>query len=154
MARRLTAVEGLGSCTFIATDKTGTLTANELTVREIRLADGSRFEATGEGFTPEGEVRGQDGVSDPTSTLEPFTRVAVLCNEADLHSTASMQRVCEQLGNKSRKQVELIATGYTALTDGLWLDILVTPEDMDRELARRISTNYMASFYPEHFKTL
>jgi P-type E1-E2 ATPase len=40
IVRRLAAVEGLGSCTIIASDKTGTPTCNELTVREIRLPTG------------------------------------------------------------------------------------------------------------------
>ncbi len=50
IVRNLSAVEGLGSCTLIATDKTGTLTCNELTVREILLANGNLFSVTGEGF--------------------------------------------------------------------------------------------------------
>jgi TetR/AcrR family transcriptional repressor of bet genes len=75
-----------------------------------------------------------------------------ICSEADLQTSASMQRLCEQLGCKSKQQAELIATGYTALADGLWLDILVTPEDMDRDMARSICINYMASFFPDHFR--
>ena len=63
-----------------------------------------------------------------------------------------MQRLCEQLGCKSKKKAALIATGYTALADGLWLDLLVTPDAMDREMGRKICINYMASFFPEHFK--
>jgi TetR/AcrR family transcriptional repressor of bet genes len=75
-----------------------------------------------------------------------------ICNEADLQTSASMQRLCEELGGKTKKQVQLIATGYTALADGLWLDLLVTPKDMDRDMAAAICLNYMASFYPDHFK--
>ncbi len=87
VVRRLAAVEGLGSCTMIASDKTGTLTCNELTVREVRLAEDRVFEVTGEGFTPTGEVRsnGQPvtvGADDP---LRALGLAGALCNEADLH---------------------------------------------------------------------
>ncbi|QDV40987.1 putative cation-transporting ATPase F [Stieleria neptunia] len=87
IVRRLTAVEGLGSCTLIATDKTGTLTCNELTVRQVCLPDGEMFQVTGEGFRPSGEVL-QDGKPLEPGSHEPLERLAragVLCNEADLH---------------------------------------------------------------------
>ncbi len=87
IVRRLAAVEGLGSCTLIASDKTGTLTCNELTVREIRLATGGRFDVSGEGFVPDGQVTHEGQViearADPL--LDRLADVAVLCNEADLH---------------------------------------------------------------------
>ncbi len=87
IVRHLTAVEGLGSCTMIATDKTGTLTCNELTVREIRSSDGAIYQVTGEGFSPSGNVlrNGQSVVSTSTPFIGEMTRAAVLCNEADLH---------------------------------------------------------------------
>jgi magnesium-transporting ATPase (P-type) len=88
IVRRLGAVEGLGSCTLIATDKTGTLTCNELTVREIRLADGAGFTVTGEGFAPVGEIQPQPGRhARPTARedLAALATAAVLCNEGDLH---------------------------------------------------------------------
>ena len=88
IVRQLAAVEGLGSCTLIASDKTGTLTCNELTVREIRLPDGTRFEVTGEGFEPNGEVLldGQPIEPDVAARLADLARSAVLCNEADLYA--------------------------------------------------------------------
>jgi len=87
IVRRLTAVEGLGSCTLIATDKTGTLTCNELTVQEVRLPNGETFQVSGEGFIPTGQVLYEGspiepGTHDPVKML---VRAAVLCNEADLH---------------------------------------------------------------------
>jgi len=87
IVRRLAAVEGLGSCTLVASDKTGTLTCNELTVRRIVLADGAGFEVTGQGFVPEGEVLPRDGIAIQAATdaLQRLARTAVLCNEADLH---------------------------------------------------------------------
>lgn len=87
IVRRLSAVEGLGSCTWIATDKTGTLTVNELTVREVRMAGGEAFRVTGEGFVPAGEVLAADTPVAPRDhpALEALVRAGVLCNEADLH---------------------------------------------------------------------
>ncbi|MBI2818308.1 MAG: HAD-IC family P-type ATPase [Acidobacteria bacterium] len=87
IVRKLTAVEGLGSCTFVATDKTGTLTCNELTVKEVQLPNGEVFQVTGEGFAPLGEVLFQDKPVDRVRhpLLESLARASVLCNEADLH---------------------------------------------------------------------
>ena len=87
IVRQLTAVEGLGSCTLIATDKTGTLTCNELTVREVCLPDGQVFPVTGQGFLPEGEVQHAGRRADlaENAQLAATIRTVVLCNEADLH---------------------------------------------------------------------
>ena len=87
IVRRLTAVEGLGSCTLVATDKTGTLTCNELTVRELALAEGTTYQVTGEGFAPDGELlRNHEPVDTAYEpALKSLLQAVVLCNEADLH---------------------------------------------------------------------
>jgi magnesium-transporting ATPase (P-type) len=87
IVRRLAAVEGLGSCTMIASDKTGTLTCNELTVRDVRLPDGSDLQVHGQGFSPQGEVlwSGKAIRAADSEALSALVRVAVLCNEGDLH---------------------------------------------------------------------
>ena len=87
IVRRLTAVEALGSCTLIATDKTGTLTCNELTVREVTVADGSAYHVTGEGFAPHGQILSASHHANlATDTpLATTVQAAILCNEADLH---------------------------------------------------------------------
>lgn len=87
IVRKLTAVEGLGSCTLIATDKTGTLTVNELTVREIRLVSGETLGTTGEGFIPEGEILfgGEPVVHGKLAGLDDLAMSGILCNEAILH---------------------------------------------------------------------
>ena len=83
--KELHAVESLGSVTTICTDKTGTLTKNELTLREIRVPD-RLIHVTGEGYSPDGQFL-QDGTRiDPKSdAVVHFLLVAgALCNEASL----------------------------------------------------------------------
>ena len=82
--RRLIAVESLGSCTFIATDKTGTLTVNQLTVTQIVLPDGEVLHVSGEGLEPEGDIT-RDGakLDDQQSIqLQKICYAAVLPNDA------------------------------------------------------------------------
>ncbi len=90
IVRRLIAVESLGSCTFIASDKTGTLTLNELTARYISLPGSALFELSGQGVTPEGTVTLRDGKPDPSHSdhLKHAALAATLCNEGFLAQRA------------------------------------------------------------------
>ena len=56
IVKKLNSVESLGSCTVIASDKTGTLTVNEQTAKEILLSDGSKYEITGTGYNDDGKI--------------------------------------------------------------------------------------------------
>ena len=86
IVQRLVAVEALGSCTYIATDKTGTLTVNQLTVQKIVLPNNDCWEVTGEGIIPEGEILHNNNrlTAKEKPLLERVCQTAVLSNEAFL----------------------------------------------------------------------
>ena len=91
IVRRLLAVEALGSCTFIAADKTGTLTVNQLTARCIAFPNHDEWEISGEGVVPEGSILTPRGIpsADEGALLERLCQVAVLTNEGFLGRTTS-----------------------------------------------------------------
>jgi len=94
IVRRLPVIETLGSVSVICTDKTGTLTRNEMMAASL-VAAGHVYSVGGEGYAPEGAVRWRDADVHPGehAVLAEFAQVAALCNDAVLHGAPGGWRV-------------------------------------------------------------
>ncbi|WP_272496051.1 cation-translocating P-type ATPase [Arthrobacter antioxidans] len=81
--KQLSAVETLGSTTHIATDKTGTLTLNEMTARRLHIL-GRSFRITGEGYSSDGKILSGDG--EPLPVMSDALLAMALCNDAGIRN--------------------------------------------------------------------
>ncbi len=122
LIRRLASVETLGSTTVICSDKTGTLTQNQMTVTRIWV-DGTTFEVTGSGHTPEGDFRISNEHIDLSDhpALTTSLWVAALANDAELEkqSETKGQPSVRAVGDPTETALLIAAAKAGALREKL-----------------------------------
>lgn len=141
ITRKLAAVEGLGSCTMISTDKTGTLTVDQQTVKKVLLSDGTAYEISGQGYNGIGEITlNGDTVSfEKDAALAQFIKAVTTCNEASLSKT---NEEWEHQGDAV--DVALLALAYKS---GVNTSDLLKEVSIEKEIPFEPARKYAAVYY-------
>ncbi len=141
LINKLSSVETLGATSVIITDKTGTLTENQMTVKEIALSEGE-ITVTGEGLELEGDFKWQNQSQDTemTATLESLLKVGTLCNDASL--TLQDETIEEAVGEPM--EIALKVAGRKA---GMTTESLLEQMPEVRKIAFEQETKMMATIH-------
>ena len=133
LIKRLSAVETLGAATVILTDKTGTLTENEMTVREL-WTSGLDYRVGGRGYEAFGKLESVGNGHD-TRFAEELLRVAALCSDAHLVEQPHLQRGYKVIGDPTEAAILVAASKAGISQDVLksWPRLAELPFDSVRK---------------------
>lgn len=140
IVKKLNSVESLGSCTVIASDKTGTLTVNEQTARKIILKNEEEFDITGTGYNTEGKI-----IPKNNAKLEDAEKIVKLCalnNEAHFKTVKKDHDYYEHYGDS-------IDIAFLVLKEKMKLKLNITKE---KTIPYESEKQYSAVFYKQDGK--
>jgi magnesium-transporting ATPase (P-type) len=139
LVKKLSTVETLGTVSVLCTDKSGTLTQNQMTVREVWVA-GERFTVSGVGYEPTGEFSPSPDASPVSSDLQRLLAAASLCNNSRLNPPTPENPQWTCLGDQTEAALRVAAHKGgvdSSLLDLQWPRIHELPFDARR---KRMST--------------
>jgi len=144
IVRRLVAVETLGSATVVCSDKTGTLTLNQMTVQRI-YCGGRWVEVSGEGYVPKGEFRQDGRAISPGDfpALVMHLKIGALCNDA-LLSREGEEECCSIIGDPTEGALLVVAAKA-----GLDKEELETRQPRLDEIPFQSEKQYMVTVHPD-----
>jgi len=154
--RKLPAVETLGAATVICSDKTGTLTQNQMTVRKIYVA-GDTYDLSGQGYSPEGEFsqNGQAIKVPDEGALKTLLLAGALCNDANLTREKNEGAdVWKIIGDPTEGALVVAAAKAGIRREKIGAEfprVLEIPFDSDRKL---MTTIHRGSLPEEHLRRL
>jgi Ca2+-transporting ATPase len=151
LIRKLQAVDTLGSATVICTDKTGTLTTNQMTVRKI-FADNKLISLSGEGFNPEGTFEFENQPVDvaQNKSLRRLLQIAALCNDAKLIRKEQDGKVHWEIIGDPTEGALVVAASKAGLTK----EALEGSSPRVDEIPFDSKERYMVTFHRETDSTL
>lgn len=141
--RKLPAVETLGAATVICSDKTGTLTQNQMTVQKV-FSGGEWYEVTGRGYSPEGEFKrdGKPVAEIGDGPLKTLLLCGALCNDANLEqNTEDHDQTWKIIGDPTEGALVVAAAKANMNKDELareYQRVQEIPFDSDRKLMTTI----------------
>lgn len=144
IVKKLLAVETLGSITYICSDKTGTLTQNEMTVVKV-FADEQIFHITGNGYDPSGEFKLEDTIINPQDQkgLQTLLSMAALTNDAELEKTDDSYKI---IGDPTEGSLITLAGKANINKSNInkeYPRIEEIPFDSDRKMMTTFHENYI-----------
>jgi magnesium-transporting ATPase (P-type) len=108
LVKKLSVIETLGTVSVICTDKSGTLTQNQMTIREVWVG-GRRLKVTGIGYDPSGEFQPNPDTSGVRSDLQNLLTAALLCNNSRLNPPTPEKPQWTSLGDQTEAALRVLA---------------------------------------------